>query len=137
MNGAFAGFRSQLERRRRAPVKAVILNQSVVAGIGNIYADESLHLARVHPLRPADSLTVSASRRLRDAIWTVIGLAIEHGGASFADYVNAARGQRAISSGRAFSRREGQPCPVCATAIERILVTGRATNICPYCQRAH
>ena len=132
-----AGFRSQLERHRRAPVKAVILNQSVVAGIGNIYADESLHLARIHPLRPAGSLTVSESRRLRDAIRTVIGLAIEHGGTSFADYINAARGQAGYLEQARVFRRERQPCPVCATPIERIRAAGRTTNICRYCQPAH
>jgi formamidopyrimidine-DNA glycosylase len=131
-----AGFRSQLQRHRRAPVKPVILDQSVVAGIGNIYADESLHLARLHPRRPAGSLSMAESRRLHEAIRTVIGQAIEHGGTSFADYVNATRGQVGYLEQARVFRREGQPCPVCGTPIERIRVAGRSTNICPHCQRA-
>jgi formamidopyrimidine-DNA glycosylase len=136
LDGSFtlAGFRSQLQRHRRAPVKAVILNQSVLAGIGNIYADEALHLARVHPRRLAGSLSMAESRRLRDAIRTVIGLAVEHGGTSFAGYVNAARGQTGYLEQARVFRREGQPCQVCATPIERISVAGRGTNVCPRCQ---
>ena len=136
LDGSFtlAGFRSQLQRHGRAPVKAVILNQSVLAGIGNIYADEALHLARLHPRRLAGSLSMAESRRLRDAIRTVIGLAVEHGGTSFAGYVNAARGQTGYLEQARVFRREGQPCPVCATPIERISVAGRGTNVCPRCQ---
>ena len=131
-----AGFRSQLQRHRRAPTKPVILDQSVLAGIGNIYADESLHLARLHPRRQAGSLSMAESRRLHEAIRTVIGQAIEHGGTSFADYVNAARGQVGYLEQARVFRREGQPCPVCGTPIERIRVAGRSTNICTHCQRA-
>ena len=112
----------------------MILNQSVLAGIGNIYADEALHLARVHPRRPAGSLSTAESGRLREAIRTVIGLAIEHGGTSFAGYVNAARGQTGYLEQARVFRREGEPCPVCATPIERISVAGRGTNVCPRCQ---
>ena len=112
----------------------MILNQSVLAGIGNIYADEALHLARVHPQRPAGSLSTADSGRLRQAIRTVIGLAIEHGGTSFAGYVNAARGQTSYLEQARVFRREGEPCPVCATPIERISVAGRGTNVCPRCQ---
>ena len=130
-----AGFRSQLQRHRRAPIKPVILDQSVVAGIGNIYADESLHLARLHPRRPAGSLSSAESRRLHEAIRTAIACAIEHGGTSFADYVNAARGQVGYLEQARVFRREGQPCPVCGTPIERIRVAGRSSNICPHCQR--
>ena len=112
----------------------MILNQSVLAGIGNIYADEALHLARLHPRRLAGSLSMAESRRLRDSIRTVIGLAIEHGGTSFAGYVNAARGQTGYLEQARVFQREGQPCPVCATPIERISVAGRGTNVCPHCQ---
>jgi formamidopyrimidine-DNA glycosylase len=131
-----ASFRSQLQRHRRAPIKPVILDQSVLAGIGNIYADESLHLARLHPRRPAGSLSSAESRRLHEAIRTVIACAIEHGGTSFADYVNSARGQVGYLEQARVFRREGQPCPVCGTPIERIRVAGRSSNICPHCQRA-
>lgn len=128
------GFREQLARHARAPVKAVLLDQTVVAGIGNIYADESLHLARVHPRRPAGGLTRAESRRLHDAVRTTLGLAVESGGTSFAAYVNEARGQDGYLSKARVFRREGLPCTVCGTAIERIRVAGRGTNLCPRCQ---
>lgn len=131
-----AAFRAQLARHSRAPVKAVILDQSVVAGIGNIYSDESLHLARVHPRRPAGSLSAAESRRLHEAIGTIIGLAVEHGGTSFAGYVNEARGRTSYLAQARVFRREGRPCPVCGSRIERIRVAGRGTNVCPHCQPA-
>jgi formamidopyrimidine-DNA glycosylase len=131
-----ARFRSQLHRHRRAPIKAVILNQSVVAGIGNIYADESLHLARLHPARPAGSVTPPGSRRLHHAIKSVLGLAIESGGTSFADYADRARAPAGYLAKARVFRRQGQPCPVCGTPILRIRVAGRATNVCPHCQPA-
>ncbi|MGH3002629.1 MAG: bifunctional DNA-formamidopyrimidine glycosylase/DNA-(apurinic or apyrimidinic site) lyase [Gaiellaceae bacterium] len=129
-----AGFRAQLARHARAPIKAVLLDQTVVAGIGNIYADESLHLARVHPRRPAGGLTAAESRRLHDAVRTTLALAVEHGGTSFADYVNAARGRNSYLAHARVFRRQGLPCQVCGTTIERIRVAGRGTNVCPHCQ---
>lgn len=131
---ALEGFREQLARHSRSPVKAVLLDQRVVAGIGNIYADESLHLARVHPRRPAGGLTPAESRRLHDAVRTTLGLAVESGGTSFAAYVNEARGQDGYLSRARVFRREGLPCEVCGTTIERIRVAGRGTNVCPRCQ---
>jgi len=131
-----SAFRAQLRRHARAPVKAVLLNQTVVAGIGNIYADESLHLARVHPGRKAASLSSAESRRLRAAIRTTLALAVESGGTSFAEYVNAARGRQGyLTQARAF-RREGLPCVVCGTTMKRIRVAGRGTTVCPRCQRS-
>jgi formamidopyrimidine-DNA glycosylase len=114
----------------------VLLDQSVVAGIGNIYADESLHLARVHPGRPASSLSSAESRRLRAAIRTTLELAVESGGTSFAEYVNAARGRQGyLTHARAFGRG-GLPCIVCGTTMTRIRVAGRGTTLCPFCQRS-
>lgn len=131
-----SAFRAQLRRHARAPVKAVLLDQTVVAGIGNIYADESLHLARVHPGRPAAGLSAAESRRLHAAVRSTLALAVESGGTSFAEYVNTARGRQGyLTHARAF-RREGLPCVVCGTTMERIRVAGRGTNICPHCQRA-
>lgn len=129
-----AGFRAQLERRRRAPVKAVILDQSVVAGVGNIYADESLHLARIHPLRRAGELERSESRRLHAATRRIIELATDSGGTSFADYGDPDRRPTGyVARTRVFSRQH-RPCPVCDTTIERVRVAGRSTNFCPRCQ---
>jgi formamidopyrimidine-DNA glycosylase len=131
-----SAFRTQLRRHARAPVKAVLLDQTVVAGIGNIYADESLHLARVHPRRPAGGLSGAESRRLHAAVRVTLARAVESGGTSFAEYVNAARGGHGfLAQARAF-RREGLPCVVCGTTMTRISVAGRGTTLCPRCQRS-
>jgi len=115
-------------------VKAALLDQSVVAGIGNIYADESLHLACIHPRRFAGGLTTVEARRLRRAVRTTLASALEHGGTSFDEYVNAARGRNGYLARARVFRRAGQPCPVSGTTIERIPVAGRGTNVCPRCQ---
>ncbi len=130
-----AGFRGQLARHARAPVKAVLLDQTVVAGIGNIYADESLHLARVHPRRPAGGLTAAESRRLYEAVRTTLAEAVESRGTSFAGYVNEARGREGYLARARVFRRQGTACLVCGTPIERTRVAARGTNVCPRCQR--
>lgn len=127
-----AGFRAELRRHARAQVKAVILDQSVVAGIGNIYADESLHLARVHPARRAGSLTAAEARRLRNAIRSVLARAIETGGTRFPE-AEPGRLSGYVAHARVFAR-EGEPCPVCGAPIERLRVAGRTTRVCPCCQ---
>ncbi len=137
LSAAFSvtALREKLRRHARAPVKAVILDQSTVAGVGNIYADESLHLARIHPQRLAGTLSVAAVTRLHHAIRTVIGRAVEDGGTSFEGYANAFRGRgNHLANARLF-RRQAQPCLVCGARIRRIRVAGRGTNFCPRCQR--
>lgn len=124
-----------LGRHPRAPVKAVLLNQSVVARIGNIYADESLHHACIHPARPAGSLSQAEARRLHTAIQVILRSAIETGGTSFASYVNKFRGQAGYLDHAEVFRRQGQPCGVCGTPIARIKVAGRTTNFCPRCEQ--
>jgi formamidopyrimidine-DNA glycosylase len=129
-----AALREGLTRHARAPVKAVLLNQAVVAGIGNIYADESLHHARIHPARPAGALTLAETRRLQAAVRAVLGSAIETGGTSIAAYLNDFRGRTGYLDNAEVFRRQGQPCDVCGTLITRTEVAGRATNFCPRCQ---
>lgn len=126
---------AQLARHGRAPVKAVILDQSTVAGVGNIYADESLHLAKIHPRRLAGSLTPAEVKRLHVAVRKIIGLGIEHGGTSFAHYVNSLGGKGDYLEHARVFRRQGQPCPVCGTLIDKIRVAGRGTHVCPKCQK--
>jgi formamidopyrimidine-DNA glycosylase len=128
------GFKSVIRRRGRSPIKAIILDQSSVSGVGNIYADESLHLAKIHPSRPGSTLSDAEAKRLWQAIREVIALGIEHGGTSFTNYVNAL-GQTGdyLEYARVF-RRQGQPCLVCGTPIEKLRVIGRGTHICPGCQ---
>ncbi len=126
----------QLARHKGAPVKAVILDQSVVAGVGNIYADESLHLAKLHPARRAGSLTAAEVRRLQAAVREIMAAGIEHGGTSFAHYVNSLGGRGDYLQHARVFKRTGQPCPVHPdTLIEKIRVAGRGTHICPKCQK--
>jgi formamidopyrimidine-DNA glycosylase len=127
-----SSLRSQLARR--APVKALILDQSVIAGVGNIYADESLHLGGIHPARPAGGLSTAEARRLHRAIRRILALAIESGGSSVAERADRGRAPAGYLARARVFRRQGRPCPTCGTAIDRIRVAGRATNICPRCQ---
>ena len=120
--------------RRRAPVKAVLLDQGVVAGLGNIYVDEALFLARVHPSTPSALVDHDGVRRIAEAIVTVLAEAIEDGGTTLADYRDA-RGERGSHQFRlAVFRRHGKPCVRCGTTIERSVVAGRGTHACPTCQ---
>ncbi len=129
-----AEFASRFARRAKTTIKAAILDQSVVAGVGNIYADESLWGAKIHPQRLVSSVTPEEFRRLYTELREVMNLAIEKGGSSNHTYVNA-EGKKGsyMDFARAF-RREGLPCPRCGTTIEKIRVAGRGTHICPLCQ---
>jgi formamidopyrimidine-DNA glycosylase len=123
-----------LSRHGRAPVKAVILDQAIVAGVGNIYADESLHLAKIHPARRAGSLTADEILRLHTAMGEIIASGIERGGTSFSHYVTSLGGRGDYLDVARVFRRNGHNCPVCGTEIEKIRVAGRGTHICPVCQ---
>ena len=125
----------KLTRHSRAPVKGVILDQAVAGGIGNIYADESLHLARIHPARLAGSLTPTETKRLHAAIISIISLGIEHGGTSFSRYVNALGGKGDYLDHARVFRRDGEACKVCGALIIKIRVAGRGTHYCPKCQK--
>jgi formamidopyrimidine-DNA glycosylase len=120
---------------RRAPLKSFLLNQSGVAGIGNIYADEALHRAALHPLSPAGSMKPEDCERLRDGIVATLEAGLRSGGASMDDYRDA-RGERgAMQDEFLVHTREGEPCPRCGAEIRRIVVAGRSTYFCPSCQR--
>lgn len=127
-------FRERFARRTKTNIKAALLDQSIVAGIGNIYADEALWGAKVHPRRLVSSITPDEFEKLYNEVRAVMNLAIEKGGSSNHTYVNA-EGKKGsyMDFARAF-RRDGQPCPRCRTTIEKIKVAGRGTHICPYCQ---
>jgi formamidopyrimidine-DNA glycosylase len=120
--------------RHKAPIKAVLCDQEVIAGIGNMYADEALFFARIHPLRAAGSLNEEEIKRLHHAIREVLRNAIGNGGASISDYRRP--GGEAGSQQHAFyvAHRGGETCKVCATPIERIPVRNRGTYFCPRCQ---
>ena len=119
---------------RRAPVKAVLLDQRAIAGLGNIYADEALFAARIHPRRLANTLTDAEVRRLHRAMRRVLNDALTNRGSSFRDYVDAAGREGTHHLQVKVFRRTGQPCYVCRTEIARIKVGGRSTHFCPRCQ---
>jgi formamidopyrimidine-DNA glycosylase len=127
-------LRERLLRRKNSNIKAVLLDQTVVAGIGNIYADEALWGAKIHPATLVKNLSAAKFHKLHDELIYVLKLSIEKGGSSDRNYVNA-EGKKGsyISFARVF-RREGQPCPRCGTTIIKIRVAGRGTHICPKCQ---
>ncbi|MGH3275888.1 MAG: bifunctional DNA-formamidopyrimidine glycosylase/DNA-(apurinic or apyrimidinic site) lyase [Streptosporangiaceae bacterium] len=136
LTGAFtvAVLRAGITRHARAPVKAVLLNQAVVAGIGNVYADECLYHARIHPGRRAGDLSMQEIRRLHGAIQAVLRAAIATGGTSFAGYINDFRGWTGYLDHAAVFRRQGQPCRRCGTKILATKIAGRRTRFCPRCQ---
>ncbi len=129
------GFANTLRRRAGSPIKAIILDQSTVAGVGNIYADESLHLAKIHPATLAGQLAESQVKRLYEAIKTILALGVEHGGTSFTTYVNALGGTGDYLHNARVFRRQGLTCPVRGTVIIKTRVAGRGTHLCPNCQK--
>jgi formamidopyrimidine-DNA glycosylase len=122
-------------RGRSARLKTLLLDQSFVAGVGNIYADEALWRARLHPLRAADTLTPDEVRRLHRALRGVLRQAIVNRGSSFSDYVGADGEPGANAERLDVYRRTGEPCLRCGRPIERIVVGQRSTHFCPRCQR--
>jgi formamidopyrimidine-DNA glycosylase len=123
-------------RGRSARLKTLLLDQSFVAGVGNIYADEALWRARLHPLRAADTLTGPEIARLHRALRAVLRQGIQNRGSSFTDYVGADGEPGANAEQLAVYRRTGEPCLRCGTRIERLIVGQRSTHFCPHCQTA-
>jgi formamidopyrimidine-DNA glycosylase len=120
---------------RSARLKTLLLDQTFIAGVGNIYADEALWRARLHPLRAADTLTPEEVRRLHRAIRAVLRQGIANRGTSFGDYVGA-DGEPGDNAERlSVYQRTGQPCLRCGRPISRIVVGQRSTHFCPHCQR--
>ena len=122
-----------LARRSKTAIKAVLLDQAVIAGVGNIYADESLHRAGIHPLRPAGSLTLAEIARLNTEIIAVLTEAVQRGGTTSDNYVDT-EGQIGQYMPRVYDRG-GQPCVSCGTALIKIRVSDRGTVYCDLCQK--
>jgi formamidopyrimidine-DNA glycosylase len=119
---------------RTVPIKSFLLDQSGIAGVGNIYADEALFRARLHPLSPAGSMKPEHHEALRDGVVAALEAGIDGGGASIDDYRDG-RGERGTMQDEFLVHtREGEPCPRCGEAILRIVVGGRSTYYCPACQ---
>ena len=120
---------------RAAPVKAVLLDQKAIAGVGNIYADEALWRARIHPLAPASSLTAAQLASLHRAVRAALRAGIERQGATLRDYRTPDGGEGAMQDEFRVYGRNGEPCPRCGRAIAKTRVAGRGTHFCPRCQR--
>lgn len=128
-------FIARLQRRTKSGIKAVLLDQTVVAGIGNIYADESLWAAKIHPETAVCALSPKQLVDLYHGLRAVLRLSIKKGGSTDKNYVDA-QGRKGsyLSFARVF-RRQGQPCARCGTPIVKLRVAGRGTHICPVCQQ--
>ena len=122
-------------RFRRARLKALLLDQEFLRGLGNIYADEALFGARLHPLRSADRVGPRKARDLHGAIQTVLRKAIDAGGTSIRDYRDSRGAQGAFQRQIRIYGRAGEPCVTCGTSVRRVLVAQRSTHFCPRCQR--
>jgi formamidopyrimidine-DNA glycosylase len=123
-----------LARGRKAPVKAFVLDQRRIAGVGNIYADEALFRAAIHPLRAAGQLTAAQWERVREGIEEALAAGIEAKGATIDDFrhVDGARGS--FQDRFLIHRREGKPCPRCGRPVRKIVAAGRGTYVCEHCQ---
>jgi len=124
----------ELARGVRAPVKAFVLDQRLIAGVGNIYADEALHRARVHPLRPAGRLTTAQLRALRDGIEDALSAGIAAKGATIDDFRHIDGATGSFQDLFLVHRREGEPCPTCGSTVLKMVVGGRGTYVCEHCQ---
>jgi formamidopyrimidine-DNA glycosylase len=122
-------------RRRKGRVKALLLNQRFLRGLGNIYADEALFRSGIHPLAIASRLRPERARRLHRAIVAVLGEAIAAGGSSISDYVDAQGRKGFFQTSHRVYQRTGEPCVTCGTPIRRILVSQRSSHFCPACQK--
>ncbi|MEX2372367.1 MAG: zinc finger domain-containing protein, partial [Dehalococcoidia bacterium] len=120
---------------RTAPVKALLLDQRITAGIGNIYADEALWIARVHPGTAAGRLGRERVKRLRAAVLQTLEESLGDRGSSFSDYRDGLGAEGMHHVRVHVFRREGQPCERCGTPIRKVRLAGRGTHYCPRCQR--
>lgn len=127
-------FSTLLQRRPRARIKPLLLDQRFVAGMGNIYTDESLFRSGIHPCRPVASLSGKEGRRLYRTIRAVLTEGIACGGTTTRDYRNIHGGSGSFQEQLAVYGRKGEPCPRCGRPIERTVVAGRGTYFCPRCQ---
>jgi len=120
---------------RRGRIKPLLLNQKFLAGLGNIYVDESLFISRIHPLRTADTLTDEELEKLHQAIRQVLSEGIEHRGTTKSDYVDASGEAGSYQDQLRIYDREGEECNNCDAEINRIKVGGRSSYFCPHCQQ--
>jgi formamidopyrimidine-DNA glycosylase len=124
-------FIERLTLRKNSPIKAVLLDQKILAGVGNIYADESLWMAKIHPLTPVSKIAKTELVGLHSGLIEVLKLSIAKGGSTDRNYVNSEGKKGSYLSFANVFRRTGQPCPRCGTEIIKIRAAGRGTHLCP------
>ncbi|QQG49962.1 MAG: bifunctional DNA-formamidopyrimidine glycosylase/DNA-(apurinic or apyrimidinic site) lyase [Candidatus Berkelbacteria bacterium] len=132
---SFQFFTEKLKLRPRMKIKTMLMDQSFISGIGNIYSDEILFKAKILPTRPVKDLSEPELRAIYDHIKPVLELAIEHGGTTLKDYRKLDGSIGDFLQHANVYHRHGQPCKVCSTKIERIVVNGRSAHFCPNCQK--
>lgn len=130
----YEAFAGRINKRPKSSIKAVLLDQTIIAGVGNIYADEALFAARIHPAAKVGAIPPAALRRLFVELIAVLKLSIEKGGSTDRNYVNAEGKKGSYTSFAKVFRRDGQPCPRCGTILVKTRVAGRGTHVCPICQ---
>lgn len=130
----FEEFAAALQKRRTR-IKSLLLNQTFLRGLGNIYADEALFRAGIHPLALTSRIRPDRARKLHTAIVAVLTEAIAAGGSSISDYVDAEGRKGFFQFNHRVYQRTGEPCPVCRTPIRRVIVTQRSSHFCPRCQK--
>ena len=130
----FDDFAASL-KRHKTRIKSLLLNQTFVRGVGNIYADEALFRAGIHPLTSTRRIRRDRARRLYDAIIAVLTEAIAAGGSSISDYVDAEGRKGFFQISHRVYQRTGEPCTSCRTPIQRVIVTQRSSHFCPKCQK--
>ena len=128
-------FIERVARPSSRSVKTVLLDQTIIAGVGNIYADEALWAAKIHPATPVNSLSRAKLVALYDGLTSVLRLSIEKGGSTDKNYVDAEGKKGSYLTFANVFRRNGQPCPRCGMIIEKTRVAGRGTHFCPTCQK--
>ena len=126
---------ANLFRGRKTPIKSALLNQKLLSGVGNIYADEALYRAKVRPRRRASSLSADELRLLHKGLKQVLQEAIRLGGSSISDYVDSEGREGFFQLKHRVYGREGEPCRKCGTPIKRVVIAGRSSHYCPKCQK--
>ncbi len=129
------GILTQQLYKRKAPIKAILLDQAVVAGIGNMYADEALYAAKIHPLKKAGDLSRRELQKLHTSIVSVLKLAIDNKGASIDTYIRPGGDSGTAHDEFKVAHRKNSSCSVCGSPIKRIVVRNRGTYFCPVCQK--
>ncbi|MBR3324390.1 bifunctional DNA-formamidopyrimidine glycosylase/DNA-(apurinic or apyrimidinic site) lyase [Candidatus Saccharibacteria bacterium] len=129
-------FYQKLQKHQNSPIKATILDQTIIAGLGNIYADETLFMSKIHPTTKSGQITKNQAKTIIENAKKVMEKSIDSGGSTLKDYKKAdgTKGDYLDKFAQVFNKK-GQPCPVCKTPIKKIKVAGRGTHICPHCQK--